>query len=90
MTRVAKALWGCHEVVIMMGQEGAERKNVSEDLRFALMMQECWKKEIEKAIENVKSKKGPSDLDKWVKWYKRLEKGRKKKTEDVRSVFRVQ
>jgi len=41
----------------MMSQEGSEEKSVSEDLRFALMMKECWKKEIEKAIENAKSKK---------------------------------
>lgn len=70
-----------------MVEEQSETNDVGRDLSFAVRSKRRCKKEIERAIENVKSKKGLSDLDKWIKWYRRLEKGRKKKTEDVRSVF---
>jgi len=75
-------------VFAVSGKE-AETNDVSKGPLFAKMMQRQWKKEIEQAIESVKSEKEPSDLDEWVRWYRCLEDGRKKKTEDVRSVFRV-
>jgi len=40
--------------VIMMIEEQSEANDVGRGFEFALMMQQCWAKEIEQAVEAVK------------------------------------
>ena len=39
--------------MVMVAQQ-TEANDMGRDLQFALMMQNCWKREIEEAIEKVK------------------------------------
>ncbi len=43
-------------VVVIMIEERSGAEDVGRGCEFALMIQECWKKEIERAVENVKRK----------------------------------
>jgi hypothetical protein len=72
-----------------MPEKVAAKNDVGRDLSFGVLMHQCWQEEIQEAVHKVGNRQHGSDSDKWVKWYKSLEKGRKMGAENIRRVFRV-
>ena len=63
--------------------------DVGRCLTFQRLIEQRWRKEIQGAVREVTRKEKRVDLDSWIKWYRRLAKGRKVRTEGIRHYFKM-